>query len=122
MDIPAILSDIRPQHGILALLLLCVGIAVWRSRAAKLEHVPGPWLSKYTDLYRAALAVKYSGRETNLYMKLHAQYGDVVRLGPRAISVLDPLAIPAIYGVKARLDKVRYTQTFTRYSMLKICD
>jgi hypothetical protein len=81
-------------------------IAFFSSRASGLGHVPGPFLARYTDLFRAAMAVIYSDREINLFMKLHSKYGDAVRVGPRSVSVLDPAAIPTIYGVKARLDKV----------------
>jgi hypothetical protein len=52
------------------------------------------------------MAFKYSGREVNLYMKLHQKYGNVVRIGPRSVSVLDPRAVPIIHNVKARLSKV----------------
>jgi hypothetical protein len=94
------------SYSALAILIASLAIAVIRSHAARLQHVPGPWLSRYTDLLRAFLAMKYSGQEVNLYMKLHSKYGDVVRVGPRSVSVLDPQAIPTIYGVKARLNKV----------------
>jgi hypothetical protein len=59
------------------------------------------------------MAFKYSGREVSLYMKLHGEYGDIVRIGPRSVSVLDPRAIPVIYNVKARLSKV-YVHVFLK--------
>ena len=33
-------------------------------------------------------------------------YGDVVRVGPKTVAVMDPEAIPSVLGQKARLDKV----------------
>ncbi len=100
----AILSHYH--YVILVLFYISIVIAAVRSRAAKLEHIPGPFLAKYTDALRAYMAFKYSGREVNLYMKLHKKYGQVVRIGPRTVSVLDPRAVPVIYNVKARLSKV----------------
>jgi hypothetical protein len=96
----------HPYYAILALVSASLVIAIVRSRAAGLEHIPGPFLAKYTDALRAYMAFKYSGREVNLFMKLHQQYGDVVRIGPRSVSVLDTRAVPVIYNVKARLSKV----------------
>ena len=101
------LREIPPVYAVLGLVFASLIFALVKSRAYKLDHVPGPFLSRYTDAYRAYLAWKYSGQDVNLYMKVHSIYGDVVRLGPRSISVLDPAAIPSIYGVKARLNKVR---------------
>jgi hypothetical protein len=94
------------HYVILVLISTSIIIAVVRSRVARLEHIPGPFLAKYTDALRAYMAFKYSGREVNLYMKLHRKYGQVVRIGPRSVSVLDPRAVPVIYNVKARLNKV----------------
>jgi hypothetical protein len=106
MTLLELLYDVPPYYGAVVFLLTCVFIAVVRSRAALLDHVPGPWLSRYTDALRAYLTMKYSGQDVNLYMKLHSQDGDVVRVGPRSVSVLDPQAILTIYGLNARLNKV----------------
>jgi hypothetical protein len=101
------LSPLLGQYYvILVLFSVSIIIAVARSRAARIDHIPGPFLAKYTDALRAYMAFKYSGREVNLYMKLHKKYGQVVRIGPRTVSVLDPRAVPVIYNVKARLSKV----------------
>lgn len=100
------LREIPPFYAVLALVCASLIFALIKSKAYKLDHVPGPFLSRYTDAYRAYMAWKYSGQDVNLYMKVHSIYGDVVRVGPRSISVLDPAAIPAIYGVKARFNKV----------------
>jgi hypothetical protein len=118
MTLLSVLYDLPLYYSVLTIFLTCVIIAVVRSRAAGLDHVPGPWLSRYTDALRPYLAIKYSGQDVNLFMKLHSKYGDVVRVGLRSVSVLDPLAIPTIYGVKARLNKVCYLSlTLELYSV-----
>lgn len=80
------------------------------SRRANLSHIPGPFLARYTDawnLFQAWNIVHWGGK-VEFYQKLQAQYGDVVRVGPRSVVALDPAAVPVIYGVRARLDKVCY--------------
>ena len=94
------------SYAVFGFITACIAIAVLRSRAAGIDHIPGPFMSKYTDALRAYMAYKYSGREENLFMNLHRKYGDVVRIGPRSVSVLDPRAVSTLYGVKARLNKV----------------
>jgi len=39
-------------------------------------------------------------------MKIHSMYGDVVWIGLRSVSVLEPAAVSSTYGVKARFNKV----------------
>ena len=111
------LSNIEshPYYVLLTVAVGCLIIAVVRSKKAGIDHVPGPFLAKYTDALRAYMAVKYSGREVNLYMKLHRKYGDVVRIGPRTVSVLDPKAVSVIYNVKARLSKVYFAISMFNY-------
>lgn len=106
MDLLSSFLGSRPYYAVLGVLLVCLAISVIRSKAAGIDHIPGPFLARYTDALRAYLAFKHSGRETNLFMKLHAEYGDLVRVGPRTVSVLDPQAVSTIYNVKARLNKV----------------
>ncbi len=107
MAILSELPEIPPSYAALALIFAGLLFAWIQSKAYRLDHIPGPFLSRYTDAYRAYMAWKYSGQDVNLFMKIHSKYGDVVRVGPRSVSVLDPAAVPSIYGVKARFNKVR---------------
>ena len=96
------------------LLLIFLLYLLINSRCANLSHIPGPLLARYTDLwnfFQAWKIVRWGGK-VEFYQELQAQYGDVVRVGPRSVVVLDPAAVPIIYGVRARLDKVcRVTHT-----------
>lgn len=103
------IREIPPFYAVLGVIFASLFFTLIRSKAYHLGHLPGPFLSRYTDAYRAYLAWKYSGQDVNLYMKVHSAYGNVVRIGPRSVSVLDPAAIPFIYGVKARFNKVTFT-------------
>ena len=77
----------------------------WYSRASGLSHVPGPWLARYTNLHAWWAAQRTFGTNECYLRALHARHGDVVRVAPRRVSVADPAAIPAVYGMRAALDK-----------------
>jgi hypothetical protein len=84
--------------------------AVINSRRANLSHIPGPFLARYTDLWSLNLAwqgLRNGETKVSAQREIRARYGDVVRTGPWAVTVFDPAAVPAIYGVRAKLDKVR---------------
>ncbi len=79
---------------------------VKESRSAGLDHVPGPWLARYSNLHAWIQAQSRYGTNTCYLQQLHEKYGDVVRVAPKRVSVCDPDSISAIYGMKASLDKV----------------
>lgn len=116
MTILGELLEIPPSYAILCVIFTSLLFAWIKSKSYHLDHIPGPFLSRYTDAYRAYLAWKYSGQDVNLFMKVHSTYGDVVRIGPRSVSVLDPASIPSIYGVKARFNKVSLLSWRLRFS------
>jgi hypothetical protein len=65
---------------------------------------PGPCLAKFTNLWR--LRAVYRGNFEHVLYDLHLKHGDVVRIGPRCLSISDPAAIEGIYGVKTDFKKV----------------
>lgn len=68
-----------------------------------INEIPGPWLAPFTDLWRFLLVL---GRRPELeHILFHPKYGNLVRLGPRMISVSSPAAIPVIYGLNAGFTK-----------------
>ncbi|OTA92882.1 hypothetical protein M434DRAFT_386666 [Hypoxylon sp. CO27-5] len=62
-----------------------------------LNKYPGPFLASLTDLWR--FWDVYGQRPELTHRKLHAKYGDVVRLGPNTLSFADPKALKTIYGL-----------------------
>ncbi|KAI2784291.1 cytochrome P450 [Daldinia loculata] len=62
-----------------------------------LNKYPGPFLASLTDLWR--FWDVYGQRPDITHRKLHAKYGDVVRLGPNSLSFADPKALKTIYGL-----------------------
>ncbi|KAI1380380.1 cytochrome P450 [Hypoxylon crocopeplum] len=62
-----------------------------------LNKYPGPFLASLTDWWR--FWDVYGQRPELTHQKLHAKYGDVVRLGPNSLSFADPKALKSIYGL-----------------------
>ncbi|EXJ56175.1 hypothetical protein A1O7_09106 [Cladophialophora yegresii CBS 114405] len=71
--------------------------------AAGLQSIPGPVLARFSDLWRFVDACK--GHHQQTMSQLHSEYGPVVRVGPKIVSVADPAAVELILGLKANLDK-----------------
>ncbi|KAI1488187.1 cytochrome P450 [Biscogniauxia mediterranea] len=82
----------------LPIILLAVIARLVRNRYHNgLNKYPGPFLASLTDLWR--LWDVYCQRPELTHQRLHAKYGDVVRLGPNTLSFADPKALKAIYGL-----------------------
>ncbi|MCJ1450173.1 hypothetical protein MMC28_000502 [Mycoblastus sanguinarius] len=92
----SILSSIW-QHW-LAVLLFASGAYLARNRFYHgLQNYPGPFLASLTDWWRFFDVL---GRRPDItHINLHRKYGDVVRLGPNALSFSDPQALKTIYGL-----------------------
>ncbi|KAI0864451.1 cytochrome P450 [Xylaria cubensis] len=78
--------------------ILVTGVWLIRNRYYNgLNEYPGPFMASLTDLWRLW---DVWGRQSEVtHRKLHAQYGDVVRLGPSTLSFADPKALKTIYGL-----------------------
>ena len=61
------------------------------------RDIPGPFLAKFTNLWRFLLVTGRRSQET--YLKLHKKHGDLVRIGPNCISISKPDLIPNVYGI-----------------------
>lgn len=70
-----------------------------------LKKIPGPFLAKFTDLWR--LVVAYEKKHIATQQRLHAKYGDYVQLGPNVVSVADPSLVKTIYSTRGTFLKVR---------------
>ncbi|PSS03410.1 cytochrome P450 [Coniella lustricola] len=62
-----------------------------------LNKYPGPVMASLTDWWR--FMDVWRRRPEVTQMKLHEQYGDVVRLGPNTLSFADPGVLKRIYGL-----------------------
>lgn len=66
---------------------------------------PGPVFAGMTNIWRVRDAYVNGGKRPS-YVRLHNQYGDVVRLGPQALSFANPAAIQDIYPADKGMAKV----------------
>lgn len=88
-----------------AVLLAATVIYLLRNRYNKgLNKYPGPFLASLTDWWRFWYVYKRNFEVT--HRKLHAKYGDIVRLGPNALSFASPEALKTIYGLNKGFIKV----------------
>jgi hypothetical protein len=105
-------TTLLPVSAVLALTVLVLVYHFLQSHSAHLSHVPGPLLAQYTNLwnfYHAYRIAYLNGDKIAWFRGLQNKYGDVIRVGPKSVLVLDTDAVPLIYGVRVRLDKVRKT-------------
>ncbi|KAH7052356.1 cytochrome P450 [Macrophomina phaseolina] len=79
-----------------------VSVAIYRLFFSPIRHFPGPWQAALTSFYRVFVSIGTNLRLFTKVEELHKQYGDYVRVGPREISILNPAAIPLLYGSKTR--------------------
>lgn len=88
--------------AILLIFLFCTAVyqvLTWQQHGS----IPGPWLAKFTDLYRLIVVWRRDSHDT--YLKLHKQHGDIVRIGPNCLSISMPDVINTIYGISVKASK-----------------
>ncbi|OJJ89023.1 cytochrome P450 [Aspergillus glaucus CBS 516.65] len=77
-----------------------------------LRNFPGPVGARISRLHASFLTLK-TAQMHYVVQDMHRQYGDVVRTGPREVSICRPSAIRAIYGPPTRCTKSPwYDQNF----------
>ncbi|RAK95979.1 cytochrome P450 [Aspergillus ibericus CBS 121593] len=79
-------------------------IVLYRLFFHRLRKVPGPVGARISRFYAAHQTMKHAQMHRHV-QRLHQQYGDVVRIGPREVSICRPSAIRAIYGPPTRCTK-----------------
>ena len=86
------------------------GYIVYQLYFHPLAKYPGPFLgrvTKFYDLYHAYIGDKH----VSLY-QLHKKYGTMVRFSPNILSINDPVALKAIYGHGANVQKSEFYKCF----------
>lgn len=80
----------------IAVPVVAVVYIIYESFFSPLSSIPGPLLARLTKWW-----LIYHTRRGDLHrelIRLHEQYGDLVRMAPNEVSVADPVAIKKIYG------------------------
>jgi hypothetical protein len=109
-----VLLSISPIYIAASAILLVIFYHVVKSQQYGLSHIPGPFIARYTDAWRAYKAWRFNHFKdgVNYQTELLGKYGDVVRIGPNTVLVLDPEAINSVLGFKERLEKGPGYQVF----------
>ena len=87
------------------ILLLVLGLVHVLHSYSRLRHVPGPFAARFNDLWRL-YAMNVPGYGERL-VKLHRQYGPLIRLGPNRVSTSDASMVSVIFGTNPIWEKVR---------------
>ena len=96
------------QHWPTAFLLVFVVYLLKNRYNHGLQKYPGPFVASLTDWWRFFDVL---GRRPDItHNRLHRQLGDIVRLGPNALSFANPQALKTIYGPNKGFIKVILTR------------
>ena len=88
------------------ILVICVVsliVFLWRHRRSPLYNFPGPFLGRYSDIWR--LFDVWRGQSDITQRALHDRYGSAVRIGPNCISISDPAMIKTTYSTSNPFNK-----------------
>lgn len=76
-----------------------------------LNKFPAPGFAAFTNWWRLLVVARRQAHSE--YTKLHEKHGDIIRLGPSALSFSDPQAVKVIYGLSNKLRKVCFNMTLS---------
>lgn len=112
----AVLRYQRVQAAVLIILIALVAHIIWS--IVRLSHIPGPFHASLSNFVR--LKWVWSRRAHRIHVELHQKHGDLVRIGPNAISIGDPSEIPQIYGFTGKFKKSDFYSVILPMSKGKI--
>jgi hypothetical protein len=72
----------------------------------RLSTIPGPFIARFTDYWKVYHLVKGDYGEALYWW--HQRNGNMIRTGPRHISVGDPYEVPRVYQINPLLHKVSF--------------
>lgn len=96
-------------------LIAVVSQYVFAYLQSPLKKIPGPWLAKFSDLWRLINA--YEKKHITTQQALHDKYGDYVQLGPNVVSISDPQAVKTIYSTRGTFVKVGVLPLFNAHQL-----
>ncbi|KAK5053697.1 hypothetical protein LTR84_001658 [Exophiala bonariae] len=90
------------QVLLLFIVIVC-GYFLYYILLSPLSPIPGPVVAKLTRLWLAFEG--YRGTFHTTLLSLHDEYGDVVRVGPNELSIVEPGTVKMIYGIGSKFSK-----------------
>ncbi|THV73711.1 cytochrome P450 monooxygenase-like protein [Aureobasidium pullulans] len=91
---------------------------IYISLTSPLRDIPGPWISRYTNL-QLKFAVT-GGRRIFYIDNLHKKYGPIVRISPTEVAVSDPAAFKQIHAVSSKFSKDIWYEKLTNFPRLSV--
>ncbi|KAI1075116.1 cytochrome P450 [Whalleya microplaca] len=64
----------------------------------RLRQIPGPFVASFSNLWKVRAV--WNGNMHRENVRVHEDYGPIVRIGPNHVSVSDPQSMKVIYGVQ----------------------
>lgn len=103
-------SAIAQEHKFSLVLFFCSLLCaklLYNKYGGQLNSIPGPFAAGFTNLWRFWNAVRANPHEAHI--NLHRTTGsDLIRIGPRIVSISDPGMIPTIYGLNSGFTKTEF--------------
>ncbi|KAJ6257452.1 Cytochrome P450 monooxygenase [Drechslerella dactyloides] len=92
--------------GRLSILATVILIAVLVRNYLRLRKIPGPFIARFTNLWRVYYVTRGDAQFT--YQRVHKKYGNVVRVGPNAVSVSGINAVQIVYNIHEKFPKSEF--------------
>lgn len=93
---------------------LLLSIAFYRAYIHPLRHYNGPFWARVTVFWKVKHFKTSDFRAFAVVDKLHQEYGDVVRIGPRQLSINDPSAYNLIYGANSQCHRLVHLEALRK--------
>lgn len=91
-------------------LSLIASIGIYRATLHPLRHFPGPFWAKISVFWKVKHFKASNWQAYGVIDKAHRKYGNVVRIGPRQLSINEPGAYQAIYGASSECHRVGHLE------------
>ncbi|KXH69064.1 hypothetical protein CSAL01_05399 [Colletotrichum salicis] len=79
------------------------------------SRVPGPWLATFSEAWRSHKYFRWTWHQD--VVLLHRKYGNVVRIAPNELSIVNEAALKALYGHGQKIVKGKWYDTWTISNM-----
>ncbi|KAK7742002.1 hypothetical protein SLS53_004586 [Cytospora paraplurivora] len=96
----------HPWTTVLTIVFANIILTKYRSG---LRHIPGPFWASFSNSWK--LRAVWNQRMHTENVRLHEDYGPIVRIGPNHVSVSDPQSMRTIYGVQNVFPKFNVCQS-----------
>ncbi|KAI4860878.1 cytochrome P450 [Hypoxylon rubiginosum] len=88
---------VKSHPWVTAMIILLGNLIRTRYRGG-LRQIPGPFVASFSNLWKIRAVWNKNMHRENV--RIHEDYGPIVRIGPHHVSVADPQSMKIIYGVQ----------------------